>query len=261
MRVESGHGSSRALALVGALFFAYNRVTFGSIFVSNQTLDTHKFQTQGLFLGMLGLPEPIRLYWLTFHPFRGLFHCCPVLLLPLLSWPRAWQFRSLTTEQVIPLLVIATYVLFNLSFNGWTGGWGVGPRYLIPMLAFLFSFSLEGFRRVRVPATWLMALSATLMFCVSAVRVMVPAPNSGAVPAFDPVADCVTHLTAGEVSLSAQGMLDYLPTTNPITSVWASYNLGEVFGLQGLSSVVPAALALAALACGCLMVLRAQPRQ
>jgi hypothetical protein len=245
-------------ALIAALFLAYNRVTFGSIFASNQTLEAHQFQTPGLLLGMLGLPEPMRLYWLTFHPFRGLFHCCPVLLLPLLSWPRAWQFRALTMEQVIPLLVIATYALFNLSFNGWTGGWGVGPRYLIPMLPFLYSFSLEGFRRVRVPATWLMALSATLMFCVTAVRVMVPAPNGGAVPPFDPVADSVTHLTAGEVSLSAQGMLDYVPTANPITSAWASYNLGEVFGLQGLSSVVPAALSLAALACLSLILCRRQ---
>jgi hypothetical protein len=53
-------------------------------------------------------------------------------------------------------------------------------------------------------------------------------------------------------------MLDYVPTANPITSAWASYNLGEVFGLQGLSSVVPAALSLAALAGLSFMLCRRQ---
>jgi len=234
-------------AAVALLFLVYNYAAFGSIFKTNQTLEQKQFQTPDLLLGALQVPEPIRLYWLTFHPFRGLFHCCPVLLLPWLSWPRALRWRALRLETLVPLAVIFVFMLFNLSFNGWTGGWGVGPRYLIPMTPFLFSFALPGLRRARVPALLLMAASAGLMFCVTAVRVMVPGPTFGSAPNWDPVADCVEHVTRGEVAISTQGMLDYVPRA-PSSARWASYNLGELFGLQGAISLLPAALVLGLLA-------------
>ena len=248
--------------LMACLFLTYNRVAFGSIFKTNQNLDAQQFQTQGLLFGMLGPPEWMRLYWLSFHPFRGVFHCCPVLLLPFLSLPRSLRsFRrtALHLEQVVPLLVVANYVLFNLSFNGWTGGWGVGPRYMIPMVPFLYVFALSGFRRVRLPAMLLMALSSVSMFCVAAVRTMVPAPSGGQVPAWDPVADCIERLAAGQVSISTQGVLDYVPTKGPMAP-WASYNLGEVIGLRGLFSVVPALLLLGVLIWG-LVVFRQRYHQ
>ncbi|HET6335658.1 MAG TPA: hypothetical protein VFG30_20680, partial [Polyangiales bacterium] len=61
------------------------------------------------------------------------------------------------------------------------------------------------------------------------------------------VSDSVRKLSRGEVSVSTQSMLDIKPMKSE-SAVWASYNLGEVMGLRGLASVVPAAVLLFALA-------------
>jgi hypothetical protein len=234
---------------------AYNQLAFGSIFITNQTLEAKQFQTQGLLLGMLAAPELIRLYWLSFHPFRGLFYCCPVLLLSLLSWSWPGMVRLCKLERSVPAMVIASFVLFNVSFNGWTGGWGVGPRYLIPALPFLFSFALAGFRRWPTSARLLMVVSTVVMFSVTAVQLMVPAPNGGRPSPSNPIVDSVRQLWRGQVSTSTQSMLDYVPS-HTAQQVWASYNLGELIGLRGLASILPAACSLAFLAATSAMMFR-----
>jgi hypothetical protein len=230
---------------VALVLVIYDIGCFGAPFITNQTIPAPQFQTQGLWLGMLGVPDLRRLYWLTIHPFRGLFYCCPLFVIPVLSWPNQWRWRELTWEQSIPLAIIAWFALFMLSFNGWTGGFGVGPRYLIPMLPFLFSFALAGFRRCRWPSAILIAASSIFMLSVAAVRVIVRSPDRGTAPNHDPVGDSLYGVISGKISTSTQGVLDYLATEN---SPWASYNLGELVGLHGTASVVPAFLVLLGLA-------------
>jgi hypothetical protein len=135
-----------AAPLVAALL-TYNYLNLGNVFITNHSLQSNAFKTPGELMGVMGWPEPIRLFWLTIHPFRGLFYSCPVLVISLLSlrWPL--RIRELSWETAIPLLVFAYCMLFNMSFNGWTGGWSFGPRYLIPAMAFLYSFALPGYRR------------------------------------------------------------------------------------------------------------------
>jgi hypothetical protein len=243
-------GFGSAAGAVAVLYLTYNKLTFGSVFTSNQTLDGG-FQKRELVLGMLASPDFERLYWLTVHPFRGLFYICPVMLLALLSLPSKWSWRSLTLEAFVPLAIIVIYFAFNLTFNGWAGGWGVGPRYLIPIFPFLFAFALRGFRSFTGPALVLMVGSALIMFSVSAVQVLVPAPNERDDKRLDPVSDSVRRLTNGVISASTQSMLDLQPVDSE-RAKWASYNLGELVGLTGVASVVPAALLLFALALGTL---------
>ena len=230
--------------IVAGLYLAYNRIAFGDAFVTNQLLESRAFQTPGLLLGMLDTPDPWRLVLLTFHPYRGLFYACPVLLIPLLSWQRRVPLQA---ANVVPFAVIAFFVLFNLSFNGWHGGWCVGPRYLIPMLPFLFSFALRGLRRFPRVCSGLAVLSAFEMFSVAAVQLMVPDMSStGSQSPRSPIAYCVGHLFRGQLSVSTQSVLDYMPTDEP-RGAWASYNLGELLGLPGLLSLLPLALLLGVL--------------
>lgn len=250
---------STGAGAVALAFLTYNTLCFGDPFTTNQTLKSPEYQTEGLLLGMLQVPDVRRLYWLTVHPFRGLLYCCPVFLVPLLSWPKHWRSRALSWEQVLPLTVIASFALFMLSFNGWAGGFCVGPRYLIPMLPFLFSLALPGFRRCTVPSMLLMALSSVFMFSVTAVQLIVRAPNGGTAAQSDPVGDSLYGLMVGKTSASTQGMLDYLPTSSS-KSVWASYNLGELVGLRGIASVLPAALVLVAFAAVSLTLPERPPR-
>ncbi len=222
------------VALLMGMLLTHNYLSFGSPFLTNTSIMSDSFKTKGQLLGVLGWPQPVRLFWLTFHPFRGIFICCPALLLSLLSIRRARP--ALTLETAIPLGIIGYHFLFNMSFNGWTAGWAAGPRYLIPGLPFLFSFALTGSRRFPAAAAVLSALSSVFMLIVSAVTVMVPAPDSEP-PLVSPVLACLGQLAAGRVSISAQSILD-LPAT-PYYSEWASYNLGEIAGLRGWASLIP----------------------
>ncbi len=205
---------------------------------------------------MIGLPQPIRLYWLSFHPFRGLFYTCPVLILGLLGLPHWRSVTKTGLRALLPLCVIGHFVLFNLCFNGWTGGWGVGPRYLIPIIPFVFLLAPVGLSRFPKLSWSLGALSALLMLISTSVLVFVPAPNQE-LHSVSPVTQMVPFLMDGKVSVSTQSMLERAPTTNyaelwarnsrGIASpeeTWDSYNLGEVLGLQGAWSLLPLALLL-----------------
>ena len=226
------------LALPLAVLATHNYLSFGSPLANNNSIQSATFNTPGALWGMLAWPDPIRFLWLTLHPFRGLFFTCPVLLVSLLSlpWPpRRW---AAGLKSGIPLAIVAYHFLFNMSFNGWTGGWGVGPRYLIPALPFLFSFALPAARRLPMAYGGLATSSAVAMLSVTAVQVMVPAPNGGHPPLVSPVHWSLRELLAGHVSTSTQGILHYLPVN---ADEWASYNLGELVGLDGLASLVPIA--------------------
>lgn len=225
--------------LFAAALAAHNYHYFGNVLLTNQAIQPDTFKTPGYLFGMFTWPQPIFLYWLTLHPYRGLFYGCPVLVLSLLSVRRPLRIALGTA---LPLLVFSYYLIFNMCFNGWTGGWGVGSRYLIPSLAFLYSLSLDGFRRWPRVAHLLMVISAVFMISATAVEVMVPSPNEGVPPPSSPITDSIEQLASGEVSVSAQSMLDYMPAHSP-TQQWDSYNLGELLGLSGLFSLLPMAAA------------------
>jgi len=233
-----------AAGAVALILAVHNTALFGEPFAGNRMQLDERFVDPDLLLGTLGWPEPIRLYWLTVHPFRGLLYCCPVFLVPVLGLfgraaggapPFAAGHR--TARVVIPSL----YLLFNLSFNGWVGGWSVGPRYLIPALPFLFSFSLAGYRRFPRLSVALTGLSAAIMLSVSLVQLQVPSPNEGRPTALDPVHKTLTHLWRGEVSITRQHVLEYAPgrVGRSGSDRWDAWNWGERVGLQGRASALP----------------------
>lgn len=257
-RKRSWFAFAAGATAIALMFMTYNALCFGRPWITHQTLPNPQFQTEGLVLGMLQAPDLRRIYWLTIHPFRGLFYCCPLFLVPILSWPSGWNWRVLTWEQSIPLTIIASICAFMLCFNGWAGGYCVGPRYMIPMLPFLFAFALKGYRKCNVPSVMLMSVSGVFMFCVTAVQVIIRAPNGGVAPNVDPVGDSLVYVTSDNVSRWTQSLTDFLPpkATVPGTE-WSSYNLGEMFGMQGSESVLPAL----AILCAFVTIVLLTPRQ
>lgn len=236
-----------AASACALLLFAHNAALFGDPLSTNRTNLDSSFVDQNLLLGTLGWPEPMRLYWLTFHPFRGLFYCCPVFLVPVLgllgrgpAGPPAAAPSYAWARITIPLV----YLLFNLSFNGWIGGWSVGPRYLIPALPFAFSFALAGYRRFPRVSLSLTAASTTIMLAVSLVQLQIPSPNEGRPDDQDPVQSTFAHLLRGEVSITRQHVLEYAPgpAKRNAFDAWDAWNWGERAGLRGAASALPAAL-------------------
>ncbi len=68
-------------------------------------------------------------------PGRSILLYSPALLLALLGWRRAF-----TRQRAAAWLVLALFVVrwaFVSTRSDWWGGWGIGPRYLIPLLPLL----------------------------------------------------------------------------------------------------------------------------
>jgi hypothetical protein len=82
-------------------------------------------------------PKPEAIWGLLFGSFRGLFSRAPWLLLAIPGFFIWW--RNPVQRGLLGICLAATILLtlFYGSSVMWWGGYGVGPRYLVPMLPFL----------------------------------------------------------------------------------------------------------------------------
>jgi hypothetical protein len=131
---------------------------------------------------------------------------------------------------LVPAAVIANFVAFNVLTAAWTGGWGVGPRYLVPALPFLMALAVPGYRRFPRLATALIVISVFMMLTVTAVRVQWPAKLYGPPVGDDPVAESLVLLLRGLIARDP-----------------GSTNIGLRLGLPGTISLLPPLLVIAAL--------------
>jgi hypothetical protein len=161
-------------ALGGAIplsaFALYCRAIFGSFSIPYQYEADPLFRigmSQG-FMGITGF-QPAAFYYLTVHPYRGLFFASPLLAVALVGAFRMALGRRPAAgepESVAPLSAAAHgfsvfsastyrwagwcalalgfgYLLFNASYYMWWGGWAMGPRLMLPAIAFMIP-SLAG---------------------------------------------------------------------------------------------------------------------
>jgi hypothetical protein len=116
---------------------AYDYAAFGTVlpigyFHSVLWEDVHH-------TGFLSLTYPrLEALWgLTFGLDRGLFFLSPYLVFAAAGYAVLWRRRAIRPELAVLLLVPLAFLLFNASSAMWQGGFGVGPRYLVPALPFL----------------------------------------------------------------------------------------------------------------------------
>ena len=81
------------------------------------------------FMG-ISLPSWERLYGSLFAPCLGLFFWAPWTALALIA-PR-WLRRY----ELVPVAVVAYYLIFQITHALWRSGWTVGPRYITPVVPF-----------------------------------------------------------------------------------------------------------------------------
>ena len=132
-----------ALPALGAAIVAiiplliYNNVSFGSPF----TLGYQQHASfAGFEEGLLGISYPRleALYGITLSPYRGLIVFCPALLLAPFAIYGLARTRGARGVAYLSASVALYFLLLNSSFYYWDGGASTGPRYLTPMLPFLF---------------------------------------------------------------------------------------------------------------------------
>jgi hypothetical protein len=234
-------------ALPLALMLAYNYACFGSPFsLAYSHLEDPVFK-EGMGQGLMGIHAPSArvLYYLTLHPAHGLFWQSPVLLASLAGLFFMFRTRRQRAEASVAVVSLAALLLINAGYYMWWGGWVFGPRHLIPALPFLaLPLVFVPGRAFRL-VTALGVVSAFQMFVVAATVVEVPdvlirdADRLGFFQYSSIYGFCFPRLLAGQLA----------------------HNLGrELFGLTGLLSLLPLALAIAAAAYAFSRKLRAPGR-
>jgi hypothetical protein len=133
------------------------------------------------------------------------------------QWPRP------RAEAWLAIAVVAWFLLFQLTFLGWTGGSATGPRYLTPALPFVFFAARRGFERFRRVAAVFIAISIAQMLVVTAVEPLLPANEQGPPQHYDPVGSALANFGTGNVAMRE-----------------GATNVGLMLGLPARWSVVPA---------------------
>jgi hypothetical protein len=207
----------------------------------NPTKLPYTYMAEPIFLahtstGILGINVPtfVGMFGSLYSRYRGLFFLCPFLLLTFAGF-RAWL---LAEERKPELRLVAAmciaYVLFNAGYFAWDGGGSTGPRHLVPVLPYLvmpIGFFLDGTRFTRAVTWTALVPSAAIMLACTAVCIQVPEGDPfRANPLYQIVVTAIAH---GEVASNHQDVFSTAPRAD------ASYNLGMLFGLQGVASLVP----------------------
>jgi len=231
----------------------YQRVCFGGFFTTSVAKTDPRFLVTGAPFGVLGKPSLEALFGITISPYRGLFFFAPLLLIPLVY---LWRDK--------PVLVVTLFFFaFNVCFNGWEGGFGIGARYLVPLIP------LWGLALMQARPRWLVVALAIVSFAINFTGAAVDPQPSGTIP---------YPLTQYEIPLLLHGRFSpSVPITPPwsaatftghtsvnrltydeaivfarhppgsVEAEWTSFNLGEPFaGAGDARSLIPIALLLAA---------------
>ena len=118
-----------------SFYFAYNWLCFGSPFSNAYSYLAIK-NCIGMACG-IDWPKLSTLYYITLHPFRGLFVQSPVLILTIAGFIAMWKTRIWRVECALAAFALLAFLLINSGLTLWFAGSTFGPRYLIPMLPFM----------------------------------------------------------------------------------------------------------------------------
>ena len=159
--------------IVGGLPFAillaaYQALAFGSMFRTSIATTNPAFLERGAFMGVFHGIRTDALFGITFSPFRGLFYIAPVVMMAI---PGLLLMLRRSGERVTAALIAlstVTLLVINASFNGWHGGYTIGPRYLLPAVPLLMLAAAYGGTRLRLLFALLTTVSLFFNFAAAA---------------------------------------------------------------------------------------------
>lgn len=232
----------------------YQRICFGAFTTISIAKEDPRFLSQGHVLGVIGAPSLEALFGITISPYRGLFYFAPVLMMALVGM---WFARPYCI-----LFVSAVFFAFNVTFNGWEGGFAVGARYLVPLIP------LWGIALLYAKPRWLVAALAAVSFVFNFAAAAVDPQPSGTIPRpmtqyilpllirghfservpITPPWSAATFTGHTSVNRMAHDEAIVFSKHSPgsLVSEWSSFNLGEpFFGAGDARSLIPVLLLLA----------------
>jgi hypothetical protein len=246
-----------------ALVAIYQRIAFGSFARTSIATMDERFVNRRALFGIIEVPSLEAAWGITFSPYRGLFFFAPILLL---SFAGAWIWfrRNERRGELAAIAFVAlVFFTFNVTFNGWEGGFGIGARYLVPLIPLLGIAMLELRGRFARLFIALAILSFAINFTAAAVdpqpSATIPRPLtqylvplfmrghfSETVPITPPwsASTFTGHTSVNRLGADEAIVFQRHPPGSQ-ESEWASFNLGEpFFGAGDARSVIPLLIAL-----------------
>jgi hypothetical protein len=230
----------------------YNSLAFGRPLTTGYMNVHSAMYRHHISAGFLGLGNPLQygvqpptwtsIWEITFGTYRGILTLCPVLILVVPGLVLMWRRRSMRAETILCAVAVVAYFLMDASraqdVNGWSGGWSIASRHLVPMLPFMMLPVLLGlteplFRRIFCVLGGISVATMTLV---------VISGWSGGFPYadhFPMLHQVLPSLAHGKLALS-----------------W-----GSLLGLSGWLAVVPLVAAIAGLIARILWVYQHVPSQ
>lgn len=242
---------------------AYQRICFGSFTTLSIVREDERFLTKGTAMGVFGWPSFDAFYGITLSPYRGLFYFAPLLLMCFAGMMVWFRRRERLPELVAIVFVSSVFFLFNIMFNGWEGGFGIGARYLVPVIPCAGLAILYCGGSIRSLVIALAVVSFVINFTASAVdpqpsgtiprpltQYLVPLLIHGHFSSDVPItapwsAQTFTgHTSVNRLTHDEAVVFTKHPPGSP-ESEWSSFNLGEAFfGPGDARSLVPIALVI-----------------
>lgn len=162
------------------LLCAYNVACFGTPLTTNYRYQNPIFlESGGVVLGVLNWPSGEVFLKLLLSPYRGLLLASPVLVLGIVGLASMFGQPGFRLEAWLFTCVILVFLLFNVCFNGWDGGWTTVPRYLGPSIPFLALPIVLVVKRYFWTTLVLAVISVAIHLLFTVVDPQSPAGNAG----------------------------------------------------------------------------------
>jgi hypothetical protein len=224
-----------------AVLFAHNAIAFGSPFhVGYAAADSPLGRLNEGFFGIT-LPSATVMKELLIGQYRGLLPLAPILVVAPIGLAMLARTPTRRAAAISAAAVAAFYLAFNAAYHYWEGGWAYGPRQMMPAVPFLAlgiapvwdAWGRIG--RVVLAAAWIWGAGVTLVAVSTSPQpdANIKAPVSEQMwPAFK----------EGDLAFNNQGFDDARADAGRLRhhpELHAGWNLGELAGLKGLTSLVP----------------------
>jgi len=227
-------GAGAALAVL----LGYHALAFAGPFALPYGFSVQQPRHRGLFMGLVA-PSLGVLRYLLFDEYRGLFYGSSWLLVAVPGAVLLLRDRRLRAEALVCVAVALLYLGLNACLTDWHGGWGMGPRHLVATLPFLTvlaaGVALGRPRRIVLAAGAAAALvSIFLMLAGTAVKPEVPRVEERPFTAF-----LLPAFSEGRLAVNTQSIDMATGRGHTERRAW---NLGELLGLEGRTTLVPLGL-------------------
>jgi len=228
-------GAACAVVLLG-----YNALAFGSPLHLGYQSEEHFEELKRGFFGITA-PEWWRVRELLIGSYRGLLPLWPLAAFAPVGLIAAARTGRRRATALAALGIAVYYLALNASYHYWEGGWAYGPRQIMSAMPFV-ALGLGPLWDVR--RAWWRALLGAAFVVGTALTVVAESTNP------QPPADIKSPLPDllwpafrdGDLSLNTQTMVHGTPPggARPAADVpRAAWNLGEIAGLHGLTSLAP----------------------